>query len=276
MTVITEPGIYPGLDEQVYHADRSLAPELGRSLSASGAKTLLHSPARFAYEREHGRPATDAMDLGTLVHALVLRGGETRLRVIDAYDWRTKAAQEARKAHREAGLVPCHRGELKAAAKVARAVRRHPLAAAILATGTPEVSIYWRDPETGITCRGRIDWVHPKALVDLKTVGRYGGSEPDTFGRQAASLDYPLSAAHYVDGWEALTGEQLPFVTICVEMDHPHFVTVGQYAPDDLEAGRERMARARAEYAERESSGVWVDPPQIVTIPVPAWYGRTA
>ena len=42
--MITAPGIFdvPELD---YHADRLLAPQLGRSLSASGMKTILRCPA---------------------------------------------------------------------------------------------------------------------------------------------------------------------------------------------------------------------------------------
>jgi hypothetical protein len=272
--LVTEPGIYDDIPERQYHADTELAPHLGRSLSASGAKTLLKSPERFAYEREHGRPATDSMDTGTLVHALVLRGGDTRLRVIDAYNWRKPEHQQTRKEYREQGLVPCHRGELLAASEVARAVRHHPLAGGIFAKGRPEVSIYWIDTATGITCRGRIDWVHDKALVDLKTVGRYGGAEPETFGRQSANLEYPMSAAHYIDGWLTLTGELLPFITVTVEIDPPHFITVGQYLDEDLEAGRARMTAAKEEFARRESSGEWSDPPQIVTIPVPAWYSR--
>jgi len=272
--MITEPGVYDGIDEITYHADNDLAPELGRSLSASGAKTLLHSPTRFAYEREHGRPPKDEFDMGTVVHALVLRSGDRRIRVIPADNWRTKVAQEAKADAHENGLVPVLAKDVRKAIAIAKHVRSHPIAHDILAVGRPEVTLYWIDPATGITCRARIDWVHPEAIVDVKTVGRYGGADPDTFGRQAANLDYPLSAAHYVDGWEHLTGQALPFITIAVELEPPHVVTVGYYLPADLDAGRERMARARAIYAERESSGVWTDPPEVVAIPIPLWYER--
>lgn len=275
MTVITEPGVYEDVPEGQYHADRGLAPRLGRSLSQSGAKTLLRSPARFAWERDHGRPPKDAFDLGSLAHALVLRSGDNRIRVVDARDWRTKAAQEAKRDAYSHGRIPVHRGDLLAASKIAAAVRRHPLAGAIFATGRPEVTMYWIDDETGITCRGRIDWVHPRALVDLKTT-RYGGSDPGAFGRSAASYEYPMQAAHYIDGWAALTGQVLPFVSVVVEVEPPHLVTVGQYSADDIDAGRERMRYARAEFAARESSGQWADDPQIITFPIPAWYGRSA
>ena len=47
----------------------------------------------------------------------------------------------------------------------------------------------------GAHVSARVDWLVPgKALVDIKTVGRVGGSEPSSFGRQCAQLDYPLQA----------------------------------------------------------------------------------
>ena len=123
-------------------------------------------------------------------------------------------------------------------------------------------------------CRGRVDWVRSNAIVDLKTAGRPGGSELDEFGRQAANLNYPLAAAHYADGWEALTGEALPFLTVTVETEEPHFVTVSQYDPDDLDAGRTRMEQAKAEFARRTLSGQWEDPPAIHTLSLPGWYAN--
>ena len=274
--MITHPGIYAGIDETVYHADSDLAPELGRSLSQSGAKTLLASPARFAWERDHGRPPKDAYDLGTLVHALVLRSRDDRIRVVDARDWKTKRAQEARDEARAGGMVPVLRSQLLDASRVARAVRRHPLAGAMFRGGRAEVSLYWIDDETGVTCRGRIDYVHPGGLVDLKTT-TYGRGDLDVFGRSAASYDYPMQAAVYSGGWEALTGVRLPFVTVVVEVDPPYMITVGQYDDDDLDAGRARWRTALSVYAERESSGVWDDPlTDIPTIPIPAWYARSA
>ena len=273
--VVTGPGFYSHLDESRYHADDALAPELGRSLSQSGAKTLLKSPEHFDYERSHGRPPKDAFDLGTIVHGLTLRGGDNRIRVIDAYDWRAKADQATKKAHHAAGLVPIHRGDLRQAAKIAQAVLHHPLARNILAEGEPEVSAYWIDDETGITCRARYDWVNPKALVDLKST-RYGSSVPSEFGRSAASFDYPMQAAHYRQGWHALTGDWLEFLTIAVETEAPYVVSVGRYTDDDLAIGADRMRQARLIYAERQSSGQWTDDPQIATFHLPGWYGRTA
>lgn len=271
---ITKPGVYT-MPETDYHADRSLAPKMGRSLSVSGAKTLLTNPARFLYERDNGRPPKDIFDEGTLAHELILRGGDDRIRIIDAYDWKTKAAQEAKKAAHAGRLVPAHRGTLLMASKVARAVRRNPLAASILSEGEPEKSMYWTDPETGITCRGRIDWARKDSLTDVKTAA-YGKSDPDLFGREAANYDYPMQAAHYTDGWEVLTGQRVPFLFLVVEKAPPYMVRVHQLSEDDLELGRDRMRQARRLFAEYEATGYPDVSADIHTLTLPGWYGFTA
>jgi hypothetical protein len=49
---ITKPGIYPGVPDEVYHAD----PVEGGSLSSTGARKILDCPAKFKWERDT-RPA---------------------------------------------------------------------------------------------------------------------------------------------------------------------------------------------------------------------------
>lgn len=276
---INEPGIYHGIPEDIYHADRDLAPKLGRSISQSGAKTLRANAARFAYERDHGRPAKDAFDVGSLSHAVILRGGDNRLRIVDAYDWRTKAAQTAQRDAREAGLIPVHRGQLLEASRIARAVRADEMAGAILSAGRPEVSAYAVDPETGVTLRARFDWLREgtglDCIVDLKTAA-YGSGTPDAFGRSAASYDYPMQAWWYRYVYWLITGRWLPFYTITVETQPPYFVTVGQYHDADLATGEEHGRAAITEYADRQSSGIWTPNVVIHTFDLPGWYGRSA
>lgn len=268
--LITEPGIYQ-LDETAYHADTALAPTLGRSLSATGAKTLLTNPARFVHERAHGRPEKRVYDLGTLAHALILGNPDQRVTVIDAYDWRTKAAKEARATAYANGKVPVHRGDLRNVAPLRRAVRRHPLASAILSTGRPEQTLYWIDPDTGVTCRARIDWLHDIALVDVKTVP-YGGTDTAALAKAAATYDWPLQAAHYTDGYEAITGQRLPFLFIAVEKEPPYFVRVVQLSDADMAEGRERIRAARDLFARYESDGYPEPSPDIDTLTLPRWY----
>lgn len=267
--LITGPG-FAAIEEQDYHADRSLAPELGRSLSASGAKALLDCPARYKWHREHP-VQKDTFDRGTIAHRLILRSDDNRIRVADTYEWKPWQKWNPWKDdHRANGLVPIHRGDLLAASKMAAAVRRHRIAAAIFSQGRPEVSMYWIDERTGVTCRGRIDWLRDNAIVDLKTINR---ADVRTITRQSVDYGYAAAAAHYRRGVHALTGQWLPFVHVFVENEEPHLVHVVQLSDDFLTWGEERMDAALDLFAECESSGHWpaYSPDDITLIDPPAW-----
>lgn len=270
MTALTidAPGLYADVEESAYHRDVVLAPTLGRSLSSTGAKTILDSPARFAYQREH--PVTsDAFDFGTAAHTMLLGSGP-EIAVIEADSYRTKAAQAQRDAEREEGKVPMLSPDYMRALDLVDAVLAHPVAGAIFrADGKAEQSLYWVDDETGVTCRGRIDWLHPRAIVDFKTSAN---ASPAKFSRALVDYGYALQAAWYSDGYEAVTGERLPFIHVVVEKEPPHLVAVYQLDDEALAYGREQGAQARRLFAECESSGEWPGyPSEVVSVSLPAW-----
>lgn len=264
--IVSSPGIYE-VPEEDYHADRVLDPHLGRSLSGSGVKAILRSPARFAWERAH--PVfKGAYDLGSTAHALALRSGAPIVRV-QARDWRGKADQAERARIREAGQTPANWTEMRAALEMAKAMRRHPTAGPLL-DGDVEQSLYWLDADTGVTCRGRVDVWRPDALVDVKTTQ---DASPAGFAKQWSNLRYDLPAAHYLDGAHTLTGEWLRFIWVCVEVEPPHLVAVYEFQREDLEAALRDVARARAIYAECESSGQWPGYPDGITpLTPPRWH----
>ncbi|MEC4616304.1 PD-(D/E)XK nuclease-like domain-containing protein [Tsukamurella tyrosinosolvens] len=106
-------------------------------------------------------------DTGSLVHKLVLGEGADIV-VVDAKDWRTKAAQEARDAAREEGKIPALTKDMQAAQAITEQVYERPIAANLFSVGEPEVSMYATDIETGVRMRGRVDWLRPDYLVDFK------------------------------------------------------------------------------------------------------------
>lgn len=263
--LITEPGIYD-VAEDTYHAARNLAPELGHSLSSTGAKTILRSPALFDYQRRHP-VQKDVFDVGSVAHALILRSGT--FTVIDCYDWKLKANQTAKAAARARGEVVVHRGDLLAASKMARAVRRHALASAILSQGQPEQSLYWTDEATGVTCRGRTDWLRDNAIVDVKTTN---DASPTGFAKACANFGYDQQADWYSTGVEAITGRRLPFLFIAVEKEPPHLVAVYQLDDDALDRGARRNRQALELFAECESAGEWPGySTDIEVLSLPRW-----
>lgn len=226
-----EDGIYDDVSEVAYHSDRD-------SLSSSGARLLLEpgGPAKFA-----GPPRVEKKeyDLGHVVHALVLGKGSD-ITVVKADSWRTKAAQEARNEAREAGRVPVLREMFQNAQRVAGAVWEHPLASILLEQGTPELSIYAHDPETGERLRCRPDWYRGTAIVDLKTTK---DAAPQRFRKSVAEYGYFQQAAFYIDV-AALAGIEVEnFYFVAVETTAPYLMSVTQIDERDIELGR-RLNRA--------------------------------
>lgn len=143
--------------------------------------------------------------------------------------------------------------EYAACLAVRDAVRSHPVAGPLLASGKPEQTITWTDAATGLECKGRADWLSPVALVDLKTTTDI---DADRFGALAARMGYHAQLAFYRDGLRA-NGLDLPAKIIAVEADEPHDVAVYAIDDDSLYAGEEQYRDALRKVAKCQAAQVW-------------------
>lgn len=263
MTKLPSTGLHDGIDETAYHSDR-------RSLSSTGAKTLLYQGPR-AFQHAQANPVhKDVYDLGSVVHALILGVGDYE--VLDYDSWRTKAAQEARAAARLEGRAPILVKDYAAAEAMRDAVMENKLAAGILSEGRPEVSMWATDPETGVLMRGRIDWLRTNAFTDVKTSA--GQVDPLEYARTAWKLRYHFQAAWY-QRVLALNGiEDLPPLWVALSKDAPHEVYVHQPDADMLARGHDDVDQALELYAHCLATDIWPglqDDQQIHTISAPRW-----
>lgn len=266
--IITEPRLVGGMDEDWYHSD--FGPVREGSLSVSGAKKLLppSCPAIFEYERRNRKPPTKAMELGTVVHGMLLGTGQP-VEVCDFPDWRTSKAREAKAAALERGAVPMLPPEHAEAQAIAQAVRDHDVAGGLLAEGDAEQSMFWRDEETGIWLRGRADWLTwfdgQPTIVDVKTAA---DSSPDKFAKSADEYGYYMQDPWYREGAAALTGcgdwRDVDFVFLVVPTTPPYLVMHYRLdaidAPDpwlDVSLGRQRNRIAREKYRDCTEAGAW-------------------
>lgn len=260
------PGLYPGIPEAEYHADDALC--------QSGAKLLIDAPARYQWDRQHPREATDAMDHGSIVHALALGQPDVHV-LVDADSWRTTAARKARDDARKAGLIPVLPDQFAEAQAMADALRNHPYVGAVLAAdGDNEVSMWWQDERTGIGCRGRIDAIRMDAdgtpvLVDIKTARNVA---PWPFGKAAADLGYHMQAWAYLAGYRALTGQDATFILVAAESTEPYYVAPYTFTSLQLDAGRARWETALDIYAECAATDTWsAYHTEPITLDMPAW-----
>lgn len=274
MPPITKAGIYD-LPAAAYHADPCVVP----SLSASMATILLEQSPHHAW---HAHPrlnpdwepseSSREQDEGTALHSLFLEN-QRAIAVLDFPDYKTKAAQQAAKDAREAGLIPVLVSRWEVLEKVAPALRRqlarHQQAADAFTNGSPERTLIWEQPTRfgPIWCRSRIDWLphDPTAWIDdLKTVAR--SAEPTAWARSLLDHGAPLQHAFNIAGAEAVRGRAPKGVRFHgIERDPPHGLAVVALGPDLVEVGAERMRIACELWAVCLRDNAWTGYPPYVT-----------
>ena len=255
-----EAQIIEGLSDLDYH--RSPA------LSASGAKLILKSPAHYRWAMDH--PTTSqTFNLGHAVHSLVLGSGRP-VTMIQSDDYKTKAAREERDHALTMGAIPLTRTEHAQVAAMAEAVLNHPLAAALFADGTPELSIFTTDPEIGVELRTRPDWIG-RTIVDLKTTVN---ANPADFDRIAWTYHYEQQAAWYLDevARAGIMPDEDRLLFVNVEKSPPYLVSVTELDAEALRIGRERNREAIDTFARCIATNEWPGYPAIEhLVPLPTY-----
>jgi len=235
-----------------------------RSLSASGAwllaeecaaKFLWRSPWNPLFEHE----AKTEFDIGVAAHLAVLepKRQDNSIVLIDAGDYRTARAREARDLARTEGKVPLLPYQFDIVRAIAGSIRAHPIAAEAFREGEAEVTLTWHEPETGVPCKARPDYLpsHQRWVVDLKTAQ---SANPRSWRDQAYRLGYHARAAWYLDAAEIVLGrapEEYWFVI--VEKEPPYLVSVISFDREAVEWGRRANRKACALFARSMAENDW-------------------
>ncbi len=258
---ITEAGVYRDVADEEYHSD----PVPGGSLSSTGARQILSSPAWFRYRqanREHSKP----FDVGHAVHAKVLGVG-TRVvtipeELLDAQGGiRRKDCKAWIEDARAQDLVPLKPGEWFPVERMAEAILGHPTAAALLERpGTPEASIFATDPVTDEWVRARPDFLPDPGrgrtvMVDLKTTAK--SADPRRFARSVASYGYFQQDPWYCDALKLARGDDAAMVFVVVEAHEPWLVSCCYLSSSAVEHGREKNRAALDRWHWCRSTGLW-------------------
>jgi hypothetical protein len=262
---------------EVYHADPCEEP----SLSASIAKILWQkSPlhAMFAHPRLNPQKKEThkaAFDLGTACHDMLLEGGTRKIQVIEASDWRTKTAKEARDAAYDAGLVPLLPKQADQVHAMSEATMRfieHTELAGIFDKGLPEQTLIskWN----GIWLRGRTDWLTTdrKIIVDYKTVGQ--SANPADFARTALfGMGHDIQAAMY-QMLNGLTGgpTDAAFIWLVQETAPPYACSVVGASPAIFDVGEAKLMTCISAWETGIKTNTWPGYDSRIAYPdIPPW-----
>lgn len=275
MTYPFADGIYDGIPDTVYHADR-------HSLSSSGARALLapSCPELFRHKQDSPPETNKNFDLGHAAHTMILGEGpemvaypETVLASNGAAS--TKAAKEFAAEARAAGQVPMKQEDVDAVNGMADAIKAHPVAASLFADGAPEQSIYWTDPATGVQLRCRPDWMpNPRGgrmiITDYKTAV---SSEKSAFSAATAKFGYHQQDPWYRAGIRAMGIDDDPaFIFVVQEKEAPYLVQVFELDRDAVALGERLNRRAIEVYRDCMESGIWPGRSQEVElVDIPRW-----
>jgi PDDEXK-like domain of unknown function (DUF3799) len=279
-----------GLHDDVPAADYHRDPAESPSLSSSVAKIILAATPLHAWTA-HPRlnPAYQAetdpkFDRGSVAHELILGRG-AGYEVVEAEDWRSKAAKEARDDARSRGFVPIlgrHALDSWAMARsVVKRMRDIPDLAPLLgqsetclANGLAERVMIWRDIG-GALCRAMIDFhgPAPTAIWDIKTTGAL--LDDETRARQIVNLGHDVQAAFYLRGLSQLMPDlagRFRWRWIVVEDSPPFEVRVIEPLAELLEIGDRKAALAIEKWRRCVETGLWPGyPPHVTRIGMPAW-----
>jgi len=215
---------YADLPAAWYHA--------GPGASNTALKRIALSPYQLLHAEQ--ATSTEAMDLGTLRHTLLLEPSsfETVFAIVPAgtkRDLRTKKYQEFLEAND--GRIVVTQTQVDAAAALVKVVGTQPAFRRLLAEAVAvhvETSLYWEDEKTGALCRCRPDLLldmgpsAPFAYIDLKTGGTVGSAEKDAVRKSIELSRWHVQGSYYVDGIHAVTGRRADALFLVVEARAPY------------------------------------------------------
>ena len=279
-------GIHPGLPAEDYHAD----PALG----SSSVKLMLESPKQYRHNADHPKQASRGMDVGSLIHALLLEP-DTVAEVYAVLDdgitlnWAQSAFQgwyreafrfagcqgmkvrEAadgfRQHYSESGRTIVRAGDWTTAQRAAAAVRDDSVASSLL-TGRLECSAFVTLDV--VRCKARADALPDEGelhvatrtlslsdcIVDLKTTGTKAKAGEWT-GRVMQRMGNHIQAGHYRRAFREAGEAREWWAFVVVEQNPPHHVGVFVMDRDTLRTGEALSRRACADWAMCTEADQW-------------------
>jgi hypothetical protein len=259
MIPITGPDLY-----QLPMADYLADPCPEPSLSSGVAFQLCSASPEHAWTAHRRlnpvylQGEDEKFDIGTAAHALLLEGSAA-VEVIDAKDWRTAAAREARDAAREAGKIPILTARWSNVEALVRSTQNriaaHQARPTPFTVGDAEQTLIWR--EGAIWCRARLDWLHKDhaTVDDLKTTS--ATANPEVWTRTMFGMGYDIQAAFYMRGLRAVFGTRPAFRFVVVETFPPYGLSVVSLAPDALEMADRKVAYAIERWTTCLATDTW-------------------
>lgn len=275
------PGFHYGLPYEEYSK--------WDAINFSRLKPIRDTASKCKWEMENPKKPTPAMILGSALHVATLEPArfEQLFHICPPCDRRTKEGKEFyAEQEKIAGSKLLIRdgssedeGNLSAVKNLrgmAKAIRSMKSATPFLnGIGQNEVSALWKDEETGLMCKARMDRFIPElaalkglpAIVEIKTsqdASEWG------FAKTVDSFYYAAQAACYATAVKAITGKDALHIFIACESQAPYDAAVFTLDDQSLQTGLLQYRQMLNRYAECVKLNKWPGYPdkvQILSLP---------
>ncbi len=243
-----------------------------KAVNWSSLKHMHKSPLEYKWRTEHPEPRKPEYLLGSAIHCRVLEPDELENRYALCEVRRNKRDMKYKDWLEEnEGKEALNAKEWDHVHRSGLAVLNHRVAAEVLDGCRCEEPLSWDDPDTGLQCKGRVDAIGPRYVVDLKTSK---DPSPRAFTRDAASYMYHGQMSLYHTGATAMgktDGKEMPYI-IAVAKEPPYDVAVYRMKPEDLHAGRALCLSLMGRLQECIASDMWPGcAPDLQYLDLPPW-----
>lgn len=280
--LITKPGFYDGMPDDIYHGMPCADP----SLSSSGAREIVdncpkgfwaRSPMNPDYERKQNKN----FDFGHALHLIFLEPDrfEAGVQEIEFDDYRKNEAKLARQAAYDEDKIPLLTEDMKKVWRMREALREHPIACRAFGKGVAERSYFHKDKETGVWLKARPDW----EMLELPIVNDYKttkSANPKDFPKSILQYGYFVQQPFYTDIIKEVSGRDISeWYFIAQEKEEPFLVSVIELKPEAIEYGRQIARAGIRKFADCLASGKWPgyrdpnrpDQDGVITLDLPAY-----
>jgi hypothetical protein len=239
------------------------------ALNWSSLKEMI-VPLLFMWYQQHPKPDTEAYLIGRAVHTAVLEP--------DLFDEQYACKPIGMKFSEKAGkawkaehsdreiLTPTQAATVR---KCTRAIEQHGPAQELLSGDRREETIVWRDPDTGVPCKARVDTIDSMRLPDLKTT-----RDLEWFERDIAKFLYYGQSAFYLDGaiTAGVISPSAESYIVAVQKPEPSDVGVFRLSQETLAAGQRLYTMLLDRWIACTEADVWPGRyPSVTTVELPSW-----
>jgi len=274
---IEQPGAYD-IPSEIYHLDPAPVPSLSRStikdlINRSAAHAAFNHPRlNPAYQPDDGG---GKFDVGTASHSLILEGIDN-VAVIEADDWRTKAAKELREKARGEGKTPLLPHQFEEVKKCVLRVEEQIYGCPelgiknLMEDGAHELSFFWQEGETWM--RSRLDWLsHDRKLIlDFKFTDM--SVNPTDLSRYILNMGLDIQNVLYCRAGEMVFGIKPKFVFVFCETSEPYICSFVGLPPDFLALGQSKIEYGAFLWQKCMRTGNWpAYENRVHYIDLPAW-----